>query len=60
MSRANLTSAHATRFCTCFVDAALQKVPAETLAAEMEGGSHDLFKNSLRSACEQCGKSTGG
>src|SRR5689334_16719781 len=47
-SRANLTSDQASRFCSCFLDAALKKVPAETLASEFESGSSDVFKDQLR------------
>ncbi|QNH23235.1 hypothetical protein HEP73_04188 [Xanthomonas sp. GW] len=53
-ARTGLTSTQAGRFCTCFLQASLKKVPAETLAREFETGSSEMFKSTLRGEFEQC------
>lgn len=52
--RTSLSAAQIARFCPCFADAAAAKHDLNRLNAEMESGSDDAFKATLKDEFEQC------
>lgn len=49
-----LTSTQIQRFCSCFIDAALEKVPASKVAQDFQTGGGDVFGEGLRAEFDQC------
>ncbi|MBF6023234.1 hypothetical protein [Lysobacter niastensis] len=49
-----LTSTQIQRFCSCFIDAGLEKYPASKIAQDFKTGTGDMFNEAMRTEFNQC------